>query len=518
MRTTSWTTWLQLLLSLGFLLSGICTDSDGKEAKTPSTTKAKTTAAPPSDAGDVVTAISTTAAVTTVASNSKPATDADPAAPATPAASVNTDAATLAPTPTNLTAALTTILDAPTQATTQLTPVTTHAPPAQTKPDKTAAPPMTVPVNVTQPPVTASVVTPASTAGNTGALVVSRDVTAATRALGTVAPTSGTSKTEAPASTPTVASNIGTTQTPKVLTGAPPTSQKSSANTQATTRLSQGVSDPVIQKTTVPASQGHTTPASSQPAVSTLVPGIPSTTTTPTTPTTVIAGTSAAEAVTTKAEATPAKPAEPAKPATTTTTTSLRFTPTSGDSKAITDNKKNVQLRKFVLSLNNEQENEVDKKLAAVCKHLLVGLQDGNCTLTVHGLDNKLHFEEVEISGKVATTRAEEYYQELNKKPTDNKTLIAILASCGALLIMIVILAVCASHHRKPYSENQQHLTEELPTVENGYHDNPTLDVMEAQSEMQEKKSALNGEFIDSWIVPMENMKGDVPDEEDTHL
>lgn len=37
----------------------------------------------------------------------------------------------------------------------------------------------------------------------------------------------------------------------------------------------------------------------------------------------------------------------------------------------------------------------------------------------------------------------------------DNKTLIAILASCGALLIMIVILAVCASHHRKPYRDNQ---------------------------------------------------------------
>lgn len=65
----------------------------------------------------------------------------------------------------------------------------------------------------------------------------------------------------------------------------------------------------------------------------------------------------------------------------------------------------------------------------------------------------------------------------------------------------------------------QQHLTEELATVENGYHDNPTLDVMEAQSEMQEKKPALNGEFNDNWIVPLENMiKGDVPDEEDTHL
>lgn len=41
------------------------------------------------------------------------------------------------------------------------------------------------------------------------------------------------------------------------------------------------------------------------------------------------------------------------------------------------------------------------------------------------------------------------------KKPTDNKTLIAILASCGALLVMIFILAICASHHRRPYKENQ---------------------------------------------------------------
>lgn len=43
----------------------------------------------------------------------------------------------------------------------------------------------------------------------------------------------------------------------------------------------------------------------------------------------------------------------------------------------------------------------------------------------------------------------------LMQNPKDNKTLIAILASCVALLIMIVILAACASHHRKPYNENQ---------------------------------------------------------------
>lgn len=65
----------------------------------------------------------------------------------------------------------------------------------------------------------------------------------------------------------------------------------------------------------------------------------------------------------------------------------------------------------------------------------------------------------------------------------------------------------------------QQHLTEELQTVEDGYHDNPTLEVMEVQPEMQEKKVALNGEFNNSWIVPIDSLlKEDMPDEEDTHL
>lgn len=59
--------------------------------------------------------------------------------------------------------------------------------------------------------------------------------------------------------------------------------------------------------------------------------------------------------------------------------------------------------------------------------------------------------------------------------------------------------------------------------MENGYHDNPTLEVMEVQPEMQEKKTttaaALNGEFNDSWIVPFDSLaKDDALDEEDTHL
>lgn len=71
------------------------------------------------------------------------------------------------------------------------------------------------------------------------------------------------------------------------------------------------------------------------------------------------------------------------------------------------------------------------------------------------------------------------------------------------------------------FETHQQHLTEELHAVENGYHDNPTLEVMEVQPEMQEKKLVLNGEFNNDggWIVPIDNLlKEDVPDEEDTHL
>lgn len=158
--------------------------------------------------------------------------------------------------------------------------------------------------------------------------------------------------------------------------------------------------------------------------------------------------------------------------------------------------------------------------MAEVCRRLMVNFKDGTCTMTLRHHNGKPIFDHVEINGNVNTNLANQHYEELTKSsPTDNKTLIAILASCGALLIMIVILAVCASHHRKPYNENQQHLTEELHTVENGYHDNPTLEVMEVQPEMQEKKVALNGEFNDSWIVPIDNLlKEDMPDEEDTHL
>ncbi|GAA6102749.1 podocalyxin isoform X1 [Tachysurus ichikawai] len=102
------------------------------------------------------------------------------------------------------------------------------------------------------------------------------------------------------------------------------------------------------------------------------------------------------------------------------------------------------------------------------------------------------------------------------------ETVIAIVTLYGALALFIFIaFAVYCSYHRSSYRKNQQHLIEEQQTVENGYHDNPTLEleVMEVQPEMQEKKMALNGEFNDSWIVPFDNLtKDDIPEEEDTHL
>lgn len=42
---------------------------------------------------------------------------------------------------------------------------------------------------------------------------------------------------------------------------------------------------------------------------------------------------------------------------------------------------------------------------------------------------------------------------------------------------------------------------------------------MEVQPEMLEKKMVLNGEFNDSWMVPLDHLlKEDHPEEEDTHL
>ncbi|KYO38806.1 podocalyxin precursor isoform D [Alligator mississippiensis] len=105
-------------------------------------------------------------------------------------------------------------------------------------------------------------------------------------------------------------------------------------------------------------------------------------------------------------------------------------------------------------------------------------------------------------------------------EPTDRFStplITTIVCLAVALLLTAAIYGCC--HQRRSRRKDQQRLTEELQTMENGYHDNPTLEVMETSSEMQEKKINLNGELGDSWIVPMDNLtKEELEEEEDTHL
>ncbi|XP_051007721.1 podocalyxin [Acomys russatus] len=107
---------------------------------------------------------------------------------------------------------------------------------------------------------------------------------------------------------------------------------------------------------------------------------------------------------------------------------------------------------------------------------------------------------------------------EANEDRFSLPLIITIVCMASFLLLVAALYGCC--HQRVSQRKDQQRLTEELQTVENGYHDNPTLEVMETPSEMQEKKVvSLNGELGDSWIVPLDNLtKDDLDEEEDTHL
>lgn len=107
---------------------------------------------------------------------------------------------------------------------------------------------------------------------------------------------------------------------------------------------------------------------------------------------------------------------------------------------------------------------------------------------------------------------------EVNEDRFSLPLIITIVCMASFLLLVAALYGCC--HQRISKRKDQQRLTEELQTVENGYHDNPTLEVMETPSEMQEKKVVnLNGELGDSWIVPLDNLtKEDLDEEEDTHL
>ncbi|XP_066490331.1 podocalyxin isoform X2 [Tiliqua scincoides] len=126
---------------------------------------------------------------------------------------------------------------------------------------------------------------------------------------------------------------------------------------------------------------------------------------------------------------------------------------------------------------------------------------------------NKGELEKLGVSNVTHSGRTE----DINMEDRFSMPLIITIVCMAASLLLVAAIYGCC--HQRLSQRKDQRLTEELQTMENGYHDNPTLEVMETLSEMQEKKVNLNGELGDSWIVPMDNLtREDLEEEEDTHL
>ncbi|XP_053320158.1 podocalyxin [Spea bombifrons] len=159
---------------------------------------------------------------------------------------------------------------------------------------------------------------------------------------------------------------------------------------------------------------------------------------------------------------------------------------------------------KVVLGYNNEKNNEVAILEAVVETHLNT---------------NDLHSKLKSIKNEDGTPMFVYNSVEHNTYYEDWLSMPLIITIVCLAVSLLIIAGVYGCWHQRQSHKREQRLTEELQTMENGYHDNPTLEVMETSPEMQEKKGGLNGELGDSWIVPLDNLtREDLEEEEDTHL
>ncbi|XP_043944596.1 podocalyxin [Protopterus annectens] len=188
-------------------------------------------------------------------------------------------------------------------------------------------------------------------------------------------------------------------------------------------------------------------------------------------------------------------------------------------------------------------KSEGGKKLADMLCSLKKNNSEGHCIMTfnvVNASGNLLHIHsilyQVDYSKDDVIQMLKDNHDKLKEfnisghkgymKSDDNQGIdkltlwlaLAVLC-CLAVLCLLFGLSVFICNQRKLRTKDQQRLTEELHTVENGYHDNPTLEVTDTQPEMHENKINLNGELGDAWIVPLDNLsKEELEEEEDTHL
>ncbi|NXT79960.1 PDXL2 protein, partial [Zapornia atra] len=173
----------------------------------------------------------------------------------------------------------------------------------------------------------------------------------------------------------------------------------------------------------------------------------------------------------------------------------------------------------WLISLSKPNEND---------KHLLMtlageqGVIPTKDVLTALG-DVKRSLAEIGIQNYSTTTSCQSHP---NQTRSDYGKLFVVLVIIGSICAIIIVLGLIYNcwQRRLPKMKNMSH-GEELRFVENGCHDNPTLDVAsDSQSEMQEKKPSVNGGNTingpDSWDVLINKQASEDVDvfEEDTHL
>ncbi|NXY76046.1 PDXL2 protein, partial [Glareola pratincola] len=174
---------------------------------------------------------------------------------------------------------------------------------------------------------------------------------------------------------------------------------------------------------------------------------------------------------------------------------------------------------RWLISLSKPNEND---------KHLLMTLSGEQGVIPTEDVlmalgDVKRSLAEIGIQNYSTTTSCQSHPNQMR---SDYGKLFVILVIIGSICAIIIVLGLIYNcwQRRLPKMKNMSH-GEELRFVENGCHDNPTLDVAsDSQSEMQEKKPSVNGGNTingpNSWDVLINKQASEDVDvfEEDTHL
>ncbi|XP_015281566.1 PREDICTED: podocalyxin-like protein 2 [Gekko japonicus] len=171
------------------------------------------------------------------------------------------------------------------------------------------------------------------------------------------------------------------------------------------------------------------------------------------------------------------------------------------------------------ISLSKPNENDKHLLMTLAGEHGVIPTNDVLLALD----DMRRNLAEIGIQNYTTTTSCQSRPSQTH---SDYGKLFVVLVIIGSVCVIIIIMGLIYNcwQRRLPKMKNMSH-GEELRFVENGCHDNPTLDVAsDSQSEMQEKKPSVNGGASingpESWDVLINKRAGEEGDafEEDTHL